>query len=318
MNKLAQPLVTLALFAYNQERFIKEAVEAALDQNYGNLEIIISDDCSTDSTFEIIKSIASNYLGPHELRINRNSENLGLAKHFSKIMATARGELIVLAAGDDISFSTRVSKTVELFSNNPQASIVAFSMKIIDKDGVEIQRTSKKTKSRIKKVFLDDFLESRSPNISGASRGIRKKVFDFFGDLNETCPTEDTPYLLRSLMMGHALLSSDCEIMYRRHDSNLSKPSSLYSMNFEEIERQYIQDAQKAKKGGLISKENLIKIETFAKGDHRRRRLHRDFYVANNKRQFFLKNILPSSEVGFKQKVFMILEAVVIMTKKLK
>jgi glycosyltransferase involved in cell wall biosynthesis len=51
-----KPLLTLAMFAYNHERFIAEAVRGALRQTYSPLEIIISDDCSTDRTFEIIQS----------------------------------------------------------------------------------------------------------------------------------------------------------------------------------------------------------------------------------------------------------------------
>jgi glycosyltransferase involved in cell wall biosynthesis len=49
------------MFAYNHERFIAEAVRGALSQTYSPLEIIISDDCSTDRTFEIIQSEVAGY-----------------------------------------------------------------------------------------------------------------------------------------------------------------------------------------------------------------------------------------------------------------
>lgn len=52
-NVTDQPLVTFALFAYNQEQYIREAVEGAFSQTYKPLEIILSDDCSRDRTFEI-------------------------------------------------------------------------------------------------------------------------------------------------------------------------------------------------------------------------------------------------------------------------
>jgi len=50
-----KPLITFALFAYNQERFIREAVQGAFSQTYSPLEIIMSDDCSKDRTFDIEK-----------------------------------------------------------------------------------------------------------------------------------------------------------------------------------------------------------------------------------------------------------------------
>ena len=52
-----RPLVTFALFAYNQEQHIREAVDGAFSQTYEPLEIILSDDCSTDRTFEIMQEI---------------------------------------------------------------------------------------------------------------------------------------------------------------------------------------------------------------------------------------------------------------------
>ncbi len=56
MNKL---LVTFALFSYNQERFIREALRGALAQTYSPLQIVISDDCSQDRTFKIIQEQAA-------------------------------------------------------------------------------------------------------------------------------------------------------------------------------------------------------------------------------------------------------------------
>ena len=67
-----RPLISFCLFAYNQERFIRKAVEGALSQNYSPLEIVLSDDCSTDSTFEIIKEMAACYHGSHSIILNRN------------------------------------------------------------------------------------------------------------------------------------------------------------------------------------------------------------------------------------------------------
>ena len=61
-----RPLVTFALLAYNQERFVREAVRAAFEQTYRPLEIILSDDCSQDGTFEVLMNMAQSYTGPHK------------------------------------------------------------------------------------------------------------------------------------------------------------------------------------------------------------------------------------------------------------
>jgi glycosyltransferase involved in cell wall biosynthesis len=65
------PLVTFALFAYNHEKYIREADEGAFAQTYENLETILLDDCSTDRTIEIMREMAAQVNGPHNVILNR-------------------------------------------------------------------------------------------------------------------------------------------------------------------------------------------------------------------------------------------------------
>ena len=132
-----RPLVTFALFAYNQERYIREAVEGALAQEYTPLEIIISDDCSADLTFEIMQELVSAYDGPHAVRLIRNPVNLGLGAHVAKVHAVARGEIIVHAAGDDVSMPQRVERLVAGYlTTTPRPSLLESNAILIDEDGV--------------------------------------------------------------------------------------------------------------------------------------------------------------------------------------
>lgn len=107
-----KPLVTFALFAYNQEKYIREAVKGAFAQTYSPLEIILSDDCSTDRTFEIIREMAASYQGPHKIILNCNDSNMGLGPHLFNVARMASGELFIAAAGDDVSFADRTHTTV--------------------------------------------------------------------------------------------------------------------------------------------------------------------------------------------------------------
>jgi hypothetical protein len=101
------PAVTFALFAYNQEAYVAEAVRSAFAQDYGSLEIVISDDCSTDGTMEVIENEVANYRGNHSVVVRRNPRNLGTLRHVAEVASIARGELLVLAAGDDVSKAER-------------------------------------------------------------------------------------------------------------------------------------------------------------------------------------------------------------------
>src|SRR5262245_29481692 len=113
VDDVRRPLVTFYLMAYNQARFVRQAVEAALAQTYSPLQIVVSDDCSTDGTFEIIVEAVRDYSGPHELVLNRNDRNLGISEHVNRITRLARGDLLIASDGDDVSSPIRTERCVE-------------------------------------------------------------------------------------------------------------------------------------------------------------------------------------------------------------
>lgn len=130
-----RPLVTFALFAFNQEKYIREAVEGALSQTYSPLEIILSDDCSTDRTFEIMQEMAEGYKGPHKVVTRRHGKNMGLFPHFMNVFKTANGAITVVAAGDDCSLPQRTSEIVSALKNHPRAAAACSSVERIDETG---------------------------------------------------------------------------------------------------------------------------------------------------------------------------------------
>ena len=90
--------VSFVLIAYNQEAFIKEACEAALNQMGEPIEIILSDDCSTDDTFQIMQDVVRAYKGSHRVQLNRTTRNVGLIEHINQVVELSSGDVIVYAA----------------------------------------------------------------------------------------------------------------------------------------------------------------------------------------------------------------------------
>lgn len=133
------PLVTFALLAYNQERFIREAIEGAFAQSYQPLEIILSDDCSTDRTFEIIKNLARDYRGSHLVKTRRSRTNSGILNHLLDVVHEAEGKLIVLGAGDDISKADRVSELAGRWMSTRALGLCS-RYDIIDENGCIVER----------------------------------------------------------------------------------------------------------------------------------------------------------------------------------
>jgi glycosyltransferase involved in cell wall biosynthesis len=109
-TQAAKPLVTLVLLGFQQERFIRDAILGAFAQTYQPLEIILSDDLSSDATFPIMQEMAAAYDGPHRVFARQTAENVGTLRHVMEVAEAASGEMLVLSAGDDISRPERVAK----------------------------------------------------------------------------------------------------------------------------------------------------------------------------------------------------------------
>lgn len=221
----ASPLVTFALFAYNQEQFIREAVKGALAQTYEPLEIILSDDCSTDKTFEIIKEIATTYKGPHRLILNRNAVNLGrqgLGAHVNRVFGMATGELFVLAAGDDVSLDYRVAKLVEVWLEAGRPSGSLHSAVEIISSSPDLSGTIIHGKTKLGKQTLTECIRSGATGLLGCSHALTSDVYRAFGPLPEGVFFEDRCLVFRSFLIGSILYSPEILVKYRIHEDNIS------------------------------------------------------------------------------------------------
>ena len=97
---------------YNGERYLQEQIDSILNQTYSNFELIICDDCSTDSTIEIISSYNDS-----RIKLFVNDKNLGFKKNFEKAIKLCTGEYIALSDQDDIWKSNHLEVLYEKINN---------------------------------------------------------------------------------------------------------------------------------------------------------------------------------------------------------
>ncbi|CAM4364065.1 glycosyltransferase [Gillisia limnaea] len=255
----SNPLISFCLLSYNQEEYIEEAIMGAFLQTYSPLEIIISDDCSTDRTVEIITKVVRNYKGEHLVKVNFNQHNQGLVTHFNNVIFNkAKGDFIVIAAGDDISFSNRTEVSYNFIKDKKDTFIADFEVQQIDNAGVEIKRSSSERKTSYGN--LEDFIRGKKIKSSGCSRIYRRELFEIFRPLNNNCPTEDSTSVLRALLIGKLWFSSTKVIQYRIHESSISAPNNILKLNLNLIFKQYINDIYRAKSMGFISFNQMFKL----------------------------------------------------------
>lgn len=219
-----RPLVTLALFAYNQESFIRDAVESVLAQDYPHLEIILSDDASTDETYAVMRKLADNYHGPHQIRLNRNSVNTGaggLGAHVNQVMALANGELIVCAAGDDVPHTQRVSKLARLWDESGRTSGSFHSaVQVVSQDGQPRQISH--GQASFVGYSTADLVRMGGKGVLGASHAFTRDLFTHFGPLDSHAVFEDRILMFRAHLIGSITYTPEVLVDYRIHGSNLS------------------------------------------------------------------------------------------------
>ena len=136
---MTQPAVTFGLVAYNQEKYVRAAIAGAFAQSCPAMEIILSDDCSSDDTFAIMQEMADGYRGPHVVRVRREARNVGLVQHLINLARVAEGDLLVIAAGDDISYPERAATLHAAWSISKAAALVS-SWDEIDSEGAVTRR----------------------------------------------------------------------------------------------------------------------------------------------------------------------------------
>lgn len=214
-----RPLVTFAVLAYQQEELVRQAIEAAFAQTYSPLEIILSDDGSGDRTFEVIERMAAAYDGPHSVRVNRNRENLGLIGHVNAIFEMARGEIVLLAAGDDVSLPERTERVVSAFGEGADVMLVHTPVERIDAAGTMLGLWHAPMRGK------PDDMGSLALSLGlhlGASAGYRKVVFDRFGPIVERAAYEDLVLGFRARLLGR-LVGLDLPLVRYRVDTGMTK-----------------------------------------------------------------------------------------------
>jgi glycosyltransferase involved in cell wall biosynthesis len=217
-----RPLVTFAVLTYNQEKYIREAVEGAFSQNYSPLEILLSDDCSSDSTFRIIRELASAYRGDHRIVINRNPANLNIGGHVKKIADIAKGEIIVMAAGDDVSKSDRVGEHVRVYGERPKATAVFSPVVVLGslRDGAVQGVWGSTWLTHVPRYYL---VGSGGGVGFGAAYSYRREVFFEPYPYPEFYNIEDRILPLRASFIGHVYYFPRPLVKYRVIADSASK-----------------------------------------------------------------------------------------------
>lgn len=126
---MCKPRVSVLMPLYNGEKYVKKAIESILNQTYTNFELLLIDDCSTDSTMDIVNDFKD-----ERIRIIKNGKNSGISYSRNVGLKEALGEYIALMDDDDISVKNRLQLQVDFLDSNQDIDVVGGRYGIIDED----------------------------------------------------------------------------------------------------------------------------------------------------------------------------------------
>lgn len=203
---------TALLFCFNQERFVRDAVRDLLAQDLEGLEILLSDDCSTDNSYAIIEEEAQRYKGPHKVLVNRMPYNLGLNRHINFLLGKASGDVLIPFAGDDRFKPCRARRLMERIEAD--GSLLAHSRaEFIDEscnpvppmhtDATLYVTDDLRTIARSKGLFI------------GATAAWRREIFSKYGPLPEEEAYEDLILGFRGALESRISFIPEPLVQYR-------------------------------------------------------------------------------------------------------
>lgn len=133
---MTQPRVSIGLPVYNGANFLGASIRSILAQDFGDFELIISDNASTDETEAICRELAAQ---DPRIRYYRNDTNVGAARNYNRVVELARGEYFKWAAHDDECHPSMIRRCVEVLDSAPASVAMVYPLgELVDEHGVTL------------------------------------------------------------------------------------------------------------------------------------------------------------------------------------
>lgn len=230
MNEL-NPLVSVVVITYNSSDTIVETLNSVKNQTYPNLELIVSDDCSTDNTVAIIRGWLDNN-GERFVRTKliEAPQNTGVAPNCNRGMREVHGEWIKGLSGDDHLLSNSITDYVDFVLANPECSI-CFGKFHFWGDNAEFVKKSKESYEKVFYPYLRAGWKTQWRRIQetlfvpGPGLFYKKALYDEVGGLDERFPFADEyPFTYNILEKGYRIYFLDKEVYdYQIRENSLCR-----------------------------------------------------------------------------------------------
>ena len=254
--------IDILMATYKGEKHIVEQIESILNQTYSNFRLIICDDCSSDSTYTILKEYESK---DERIVVYKNEENLGYIKNFEKLLSLVQNKYFMLSDQDDVWYITKVEDTLKELKGK-DADLVFTDLEVVDQNLKTINDSFNRfMKYRNKILKANGYNKVYLYNVVTGCTILAKSKY-----LNDILPLPNNKNLIHdhyiplviSLKGGKLQYLDKSTIKYRQHVNN-QVGTSRYTAKlkgFEEI-RKHLIDIKISIFSEYVKLENLFDKE---------------------------------------------------------
>ena len=218
----ANPKISVCIPVYNREKYIARCIESVLSQDYENIEIIISDNCSTDGTVKIING----YLKDKRIRFYRNETNIGIVGNFRKLLDYTVTPWIIGLSSDDFWIDPSfLSQAVDRINKHEDLSVFCGGKMVFNENNNIIQDFSDNADAVFEgsNFFLKGL--ERWPSLEFGAMVIKTSLLKKVYHLNT--PGNDVFMFWQLCFLGKIYVLGKPFLMFRNHDGNACRWKSI-------------------------------------------------------------------------------------------
>ena len=231
---MINPLVSVVIPCYNHENFIQNSIQSVIDQNYDNIELIIIDDGSKDSSVSQIKEMISSCEKRFKRFEFRSRANVGLCSTLNEALEWCQGKYFSALASDDQMLANKTSIQINYLENNNDVHAVMSSVNWID---IHNNVVSKRNLPYIEYNFEDIFLSKQT--LYACTQISRLDSIKSLGGYKVGCTIEDWYMWLKLSELGKLVSLEETLVNYRLHDDNTIKKGEVIYSGMIEIAEEY-------------------------------------------------------------------------------
>ncbi len=221
----ASPTVSVLIPTYNRAGFLKQAIASVLAQTFGDFELVISDNASTDDTQALVKSYSD-----ARIIYSRNPYSIGWQANMKRCLALARGEYVTFLPDDDLMMPENLERKVGILRRYPHVGLVHSRFHMIDKEGQIIRDSTNwghgperdfdviESGYAVLKRMLTGFCEVNLPTAL-FRRNVRDRVGEWTDQLHHT---DDYKYWMRIAVCYDVAYLASPLIKWRWHKDSLT------------------------------------------------------------------------------------------------